>query len=412
MNAVRRTVHAAFFQLALTGPIAAQTYSSFEFVEQGRYLVVLGDCIACHTVAGGRPFAGGLDLETPFGKLVTPNITPDPGTGIGSWTDEEFIAAMQAGRGRGGRRLYPAMPYPAYTKMSNDDVMAIRAYLATVPAVENRVVSNLLPFPFNIRLSMAFWNWLNFTPGRFREDPRRSAEWNRGAYIVEGPGHCGTCHTPKNVLGGDKAGRSLAGANLQGWFAPNITSDMRRGIGAWSRDDIVEYLRSGANSRTLASGPMAEAIVHSTSRMADSDLAAVATYLKELPAGDRSQEPAPISADTPQMRAGAAIYKDNCAACHRDSGKGEPRLFPTLAGNAVVQSDDPATLVRVVLEGTRAVSTPAAPTAPAMPAFGWRLDDAQIASVLTYVRNSWGNLAPPLAPLMVGRQRKTLAVPQ
>jgi mono/diheme cytochrome c family protein len=370
---------------------------SFDRVERGRYLAVLGDCAACHTAPGGKPFAGGLALQTPFGKLVAPNITPDRETGIGAWTDDEFVAAMHDGRGRDGRFLYPAMPYPAYTKMTRDDVLLIRAYLATVEPVSNAVVVNQLPFPFNIRQSLLFWNLLNFTPGRFQADPQKSAEWNRGAYIVEGAGHCGACHTPKNLLGGDKAATPLAGATLQGWFAPNITPDQRKGIGNWSHDDIVQYLMTGANEWTLASGPMAEAVVHSTSKMTEADVAAIATYLKDSGAPAPTSNLAGVAAGDRAMRIGGAIYKDSCAACHKDSGLGESELFPRLAGSALVQSDDPTTLLRLVLQGSRAVSTSPRPTAPAMPSFDWRLNDAQVAAVLTYIRNSWGNAAAPVA---------------
>ncbi len=392
----------------------AQDSRSFDRVERGRYLTVLGDCVACHTAPGGQAFAGGLALQTPFGTLLAPNITPDRDTGIGSWSDHEFVASLHEGRGRGGERLYPAMPYPAYTKMSRDDALAIRAYLATVAPVTNRVVSNQLPFPFSIRLAMVAWNELNFKPGRYQPHPDKSAEWNRGAYLVEGAGHCGTCHTPKTRLGGDKTASALQGGTLQGWFAPNLTTDPRKGLGSWSKDDIVQYLKTGGNSWTLASGPMAEAVAHSTSQMHDDDLAAIATYLKDSgKPGDRdgaSATPtAPIAANTRQMQVGAAIYKDSCAACHKDSGAGEGGLLPRLAGNALVQSDDPTTLVRVVLQGSRAVATAALPTSPAMPAFDWRLDDAQVAAVLTYIRNSWGNAAAAVPASVAGDSRKTLA---
>jgi mono/diheme cytochrome c family protein len=250
---------------------------------------------------------------------------------------------------------------------------------------------------------------LNFKPSRFQPDPQKSAEWNRGAYIVEGPGHCGTCHTPKTLIGGDKAGSPLAGATLQGWFAPNITTDPRKGIGSWSKDDIVQYLKTGTNSWTLASGPMAEAVSHSTSRMTDGDLASIATYLKDSGVASPASNPAPLSANDIAMRTGAAIYKDSCAVCHRDSGTGESHLFPSLAGNALVQSDDPTTLVRVALQGSRAVATSAMPTGPAMPAFDWRLDDAQVAAVLTYIRNTWGNAATAVSPSTVASERSSLA---
>jgi mono/diheme cytochrome c family protein len=399
---------AAFFSIGVVSAAVADS-QSFDRIERGRYLAVLSDCAACHTAPGGQPFAGGLALQTPFGKIVAPNITPDRDTGIGDMTNDEFLASLHDGRGRNGRRLYPAMPYPAYTKMSDDDVLAIRAYLATVAPVSNRVISNQLPFPLNIRLAMVFWNWLNFAPGRYQPDPHKSAEWNRGAYIVKGAAHCGTCHTPKNLLGGDKNGKALAGATLQGWFAPSLTNDSRTGIGGWSKDDLVQYLKTGANNFTLASGPMAEAVTHSTSRTTDEDISAIATYLKDSGAGGSAPKPEPVAASDSAMRAGAAIYKDSCAVCHRDAGTGEAHLFPRLAGSALVQSDDTATLVRVVLQGTRAASTPNMPTAPAMPAFDWRLDDTQMAAVLTYIRNSWGNAAAPVAASTIASRRTSLA---
>jgi mono/diheme cytochrome c family protein len=395
--------------VGLGGVASAQSHQSFDRVARGRYLAVLSDCGACHTAPGGQPFAGGLALQTPFGTLVAPNITPDQETGIGNMTNAEFLATLHDGRGRNGRRLYPAMPYPAYTKMSDEDVLDIRAYLATVAAASNKVISNQLPFPLNIRLAMVFWNTLNFSPGRYQPNPQKSAEWNRGAYIVEGAAHCGTCHTPKTILGGDKTGNPLAGATLQGWYAPDITSDPRKGIGGWSKEDLVQYLKTGTNNWTLASGPMAEAVTHSTSRMTDEDISAIATYLKDSGATGSTPKPSPVAANDDAMRAGAAIYKDSCAVCHRDTGTGEAHLFPRFAGSALVQSDDPTTLVRVVLQGTRAVSTPSMPTAPAMPAFDWRLNDTQVAAVLTYIRNSWGNAASPVSPSAVTSQRTSLA---
>ena len=406
---MRRPLTTAVVFAGLTGAAFAQDTQSFDRIERGRYLAVLGDCAGCHTAPGGAPFAGGLALQTPFGTLVAPNITPDPDTGIGNMTNDDFLATLHEGRGHNGKRLYPAMPYPAYTKMTDDDVLAMRAYFATIAPVKNHVVSNQLPFPLNIRVAMAFWNGLNFTSGRYQPNPQKSAAWNRGAYIVEGPAHCGTCHTPKTLLGGDKNNVALTGATLQGWFAPDITNDTRKGIGGWSTDDLVQYLKTGTNKWTLASGPMAEAVSHSTSQMNDEDILAIATYLKDSGEGVASAKPAAVAASTSVMRAGAAIYKDSCAACHRDSGEGDAHLFPRLAGSALVQSDDPTTLARVVLHGTRAVATAGAPTGPAMPAFDWRLDDAQVAAVLTYIRNNWGNAADAVSATAVANQRASLA---
>jgi mono/diheme cytochrome c family protein len=378
----------------------------FTLIERGRYLAVIGDCTACHTEPGGKFMAGGRSLETPFGNLVTPNITPDMETGIGSWSEEEFYNSMHIGVS--DVRLYPAMPYPYYTKVTRDDVMAIRAWLNTVPPVVNRVQSNTLPFPFNIRASLIGWNWLFFKPETWQNRADKSAEWNRGGYLVEGLGHCGACHTPKNALGGDEDSRHLQGYALQGWFAPDITGDKHLGVGAWSVDDIVEYLKTGANRFTTASGPMAEEISDSTSHWTVADLRAAATYLLDQP-GRKETPPQAVSAQDPAMQAGRAIYSDQCAACHTMDGTGIARLLPTLHGSPFVQQQKPDSLLRVVLDGTRAVSTELAPTAPAMPALGWKLSDDQVASVVTYIRNAWGNAAPAVSADDVKRAREDAA---
>ncbi len=297
------------------------------------------------------------------------------------------------------------MPYPAYNKLTDQDVSDLRSYFATIESVSNRVVSNQLPFPLSVRAAMIFWNGLNFRSGRFQPNKDKSAEWNRGAYIVQGPGHCGTCHTPKSILGAEKSSEALQGSPLQGWFAPNLTANTHKGIGGWSKEDIAQYLKTGTNSWTLASGPMADAVTHSTSMMKDDDIAAIATYLKESNDRGSGQKPAPIASDDKAMKVGAAIFKDSCAACHKDSGLGEANLFPRLAGSPLVQSDDPTTLARMVLNGSRAVATSAKPTGPAMPAFDWRLNDTQVAALLTYVRNSWGNAASAVSSGDVARQR-------
>ena len=380
---------------------------AFGQIERGRYLAIAGDCTACHTVAdAGRPFAGGRAIETPFGDIVAPNITPDRDTGIGAWTDEQFDDAVRRGIRPTGERLYPAMPFTAFTKMSREDVLAIRAYLKTVAPVRNQVVANLLPFPFNIRSSMRVWNMLYFTEGEFKPDPQKSAEWNRGAFLVQGPGHCAACHTPKSLLGGDKTSEYLRGSNLQGWFAPDITNDARTGLGSWSADDVAAYLKTGHNRTSTATGPMAEAIVHSTSHMTDSDLAAIATYLKSLPG--RQDNLAPVAADDPFMVAGQAIYRDQCSACHGLDGRGIPQLFPAVAESSVVRASDPTTLIRITLRGARSVATAAEPTSPGMPSFGWQLDDTQVAAVLTYIRNAWKPPAPRVSADDVSRARSEL----
>ena len=266
-----------------------------------------------------------------------------------------------------------------------------------------------LRFPFNVRRpATSTWDLINFKPGVFQSDPAKSDVWNRGAYLVEGLGHCGTCHTPKNITGGDRGGEALQGRLLQDWYAPDLTADPRMGIGNWSTEDIVRYLKTGANSFDIASGPMAEAVENSTSHMTDADLLAIATYLKDRAPRKREHGHRAVRTMITRMVAGKAIYEDRCAACHISSGAGVPNLFPRLAQAPLVQSTDPTSLIRVVLIGSRAAATSAAPTAPAMPAFGWNLSDTEIADVLTYVRNTWGNAAQPLQAADVAKLRDRL----
>jgi mono/diheme cytochrome c family protein len=379
---------------------------SYNLVEKGRYLATVGDCTACHTLPGKPLFSGGVVLDTPFGKLVGANITPDPVNGIGRWTFEDFQNVMSKGHSPGGKRLYGAMPFTAYTKVSREDNQAIWAYLQTVQPDATQVETNQLPFPFNIRTSLLGWNLLNFTEGEFKANPNKSAQWNRGAYLVEGLGHCGTCHTPKNLTGGDKNEQFLGGANLQGWVAPDLTANNHSGLGNWSTDDIVQYLKTGANRFDIASGPMAEEVEHSSQHWKDEDLMAVATYLKDDP--KTVETPKPLAANDPTMVAGKAIYADRCSACHVSQGQGVPGMFPMLAKAPLANGADPASMIRVVLAGSRAGATDAAPTAPAMPSFGWNLSDDNVAAVLTYVRNSWGNAATPVSSSEVKSLREEL----
>ncbi|HEX4407148.1 MAG TPA: cytochrome c [Xanthobacteraceae bacterium] len=381
----------------------------FDQVEKGHYLTVAGDCAACHTAPGSsHDFAGGRVIETPFGKIIAPNITPDRVTGIGAWTDDEFVNAMVKGTGRNGAHLFPAMPYTYYTKVTRDDALAIRAFLNTIPAVHNTVEPDQLPFPLSIRAGMIGWNTLFFTPGAFKPNPDKSAEWNRGAYLAEGLAHCGMCHTSKNFLGGDKTSARYEGYDLQGWFAPNITSDKRIGIGNWSVDELADYLKTGHTQAAAASGLMGDEVDLSTSHLRDEDLKAIATYLKDQSAPSPNQAQS-LPSDQPIMKAGAQIYADECAACHKSDGKGEPGLFPALRGAAVVQQADPASLLHVVIRGAQSVSTKPAPTGAAMPAFSWVLTDDQIAAVVTYIRNAWGNAASAVVASEAGKARASLA---
>jgi mono/diheme cytochrome c family protein len=411
MSPVRRGLWVAgLAALLATGGVPAADMQSFATIERGRYLAVVADCAACHTRPGGQPYAGGVTLQTPFGTLIGPNITPDPKAGIGSWTDDEFIAALRDGRGRGGIHLYPAMPYPAYTKMTREDALAIRAYLQTIDPAPDEIEPDQLPFPFNIRATMIVWNAMNFTAGRVAPDPSRSAQWNRGRYLVDALGHCGTCHTRKSLVGADESTGYLQGGRLGSWYAPNITADRQKGIGRWSVGDIVTYLRTGANAFTLSSGPMGEEVTHSSSHMTDSDVEAIAVYLLSL-RGTTQKSPRPLAETDTRMRAGHAIYEDNCAPCHNDAGTGAAGLFPRLAASPAVQSDDATTLIRTVLFGSQAAATPDAPTGPAMPSFGWRLGDAQVAAVITYIRNAWGNAAAAVSPGQSRMVRRAHNVP-
>jgi len=378
----------------------------FAQIERGRYLTLAADCAACHDDPyQNRPFAGGRAIETPFGTVLASNITPDRETGIGSFSDEQFEGAMRYGKRADDKRLYPAMPFIYYTRMSHEDVLAIRAYLNTIPAIHHAVRSDQLPFPFSVRTSMRLWDSLYFTPGDFKADASKSGQWNRGAYLVQGPGHCAACHTPKGMLGGDKTSKELQGYTIQGWFAPNLTSGERAGLAAWSNQDIVDYLKNGHNRFAAASGPMAEEVSYSSSHLSGSDLEAIASYLKDQRA--EPSRPTPVAANDPAMVAGAAIYEDLCTACHKSDGTGVPYLIPDLASSTSVAAADPTTILRVVLEGAQSVGTNEEPTAPAMPAFGWQLSDGEVAAVATYIGNSWNHAAPPVTEheVHVARQK-------
>jgi len=363
-------------------------------IAAGKYLAAAGDCVACHTAPGGVPFAGGTVINTGFGKLVGPNITPDKQTGIGNWTDAEFVRAVKYGVGHNGVHLYPGLPYIYFNKVPASDILKIRAYLNTVPPVKNEINADQLPFPFNIRMAMIGWNMLFFPDhGDYKNDPSRSAEWNRGAYLVQGLGHCAACHTDKNPLGGDVTSQEFEGGVVDGVNAPALVNDPHDGIGTWSVDDIATYLKTGHNAYADASGPMSSVIVHSTSQLTLADDHAIGTYLKSLQ-GTSPTPPAPLPVSDPAMVAGSHIYADECAACHTDDGMGKPDIFPALVASPIVQASNPVTLISIVLNGGKSVGTDAAPTASAMPHFRGLLDDQQVADVLTYVRNSWGNAAP------------------
>jgi mono/diheme cytochrome c family protein len=322
---------------------------------------------------------------------------------LGAWSDEEFYRALHDGVARDGSRYYPAFPYPNFTKITGEDVLAIRAYLATLTPFRNLRQPPQLRWPLNYRVVMHGWNFLFFRPGTFAANPQKSDEWNRGAYLVEGAAHCGGCHTPKNIFGADKRGQLYSGGLVQGWFAPRLDSAERSGLKSWSVDDIVEYLQSGRNGRSHAGRLMAEVVVNSTSKMSDADVRAIAVYLKDLPAG----APEPVVVPPPQadMKAGEAIYAHACIACHEADGSGAPRIYPPLPDNANLQSADPSSTLRILLDGAQTVTTPRAPNTGSMPAYA-KLSDREIADVANYIRNSWGNAAPLVTPGEVAKARR------
>jgi mono/diheme cytochrome c family protein len=394
---------------AALAPLAAARGDQLSFakVERGRYLAAAGDCEACHTAEGGKPYAGGRPIETPFGVIYSPNLTPDRDTGIGAWSDEQFYRAMHEGNSADGKHLYPAFPSPWFTKATPDDVAAIRAYLKTLQPVRNEAPGNELTWPLNYRVVMEGWNKLFFDPGTFKPNPQKPADWNRGAYLVEGLGHCGACHTPRNMFGAAHKDERYQGASLQDWYAPSLAGDLRSGLGSWSADELVQFLKTGRNDRTVAYGPMSEVITDSTSKLSDKDLKAIAAYLKDMPAAAAKSKPA--APDPKVADAGKAIYVDQCSACHRMNGEGVAQMFPTLKGSPVVQSKDATTVIRLILSGGRAAGTDARPTQFSMPAFGWKLTDGEVAAVASYVRSAWGNAASPVDAGAVGDLRHSVA---
>ena len=385
------------------GEAQAQAQAPAETIARGKALTDAADCASCHTADPAKPFAGGKRIDTPFGGIYSPNLTPDRDTGLGGWSDDEFYRALHDGIARDGSRYYPAFPYPNFTKITRDDVLAIRAYLATLTPFRNPQQPPELRWPLNYRVVMRGWNLLFFRRGEFEANPNKSEQWNRGAYLVEGAAHCGGCHTPKNIFGADKRGQPYGGGLVQGWFAPRLDGAERSGLKSWSVDDIVEYLQSGRNGRSHAASLMAEVVVNSTSKMSDADVRAIAVYLKELPAG--APEPAVTPPPQAGMKAGAAIYAHACIGCHEDDGSGAPRIYPPLPANANLQSADPSSTLRIILDGAQTVTTPRAPNTGSMPAYA-KLSDSEIADVANYIRNSWGNAAPLVTPDQVAKARR------
>jgi mono/diheme cytochrome c family protein len=368
-------------------------------VARGEYLARASDCIACHSKPGERPFAGGRPMATPFGTLYSPNISPDRETGIGAWTADEFYKMMHTGRSRSGELLYPAMPFTAYTKMTRADVDAIFAYLKTVPAIRQPNRPHALRFPYNDRKLLLGWRALYFTEGEYQPNPAKSKEWNRGAYLAEGPGHCSMCHTPINALGGSSRSAAYEGGliPMQDWYAPSLTSNREAGLGEWSIGEISDLLQAGVSDRGAVYGPMAEVVHNSLQYMSDADIRAMAVYLKDLPG---STPPASSHAqDAEALRLnplGKKIYANQCASCHGTRGEGRGRDFPPLAGNQSIQMDSPVNPIRMVLNGGYPPGTLRNPRPYGMPPFAQDLSDEEVAAVVTYIRTTWGNRGTPI----------------
>ena len=371
---------------------------------RGGYLVRAGNCAGCHTSQGGQRFAGGRELPTPFGTFVTPNITADRDTGIGAWSVEDFWRALHLGKSRDGKLLYPAFPYTEYTKVTREDADAIFAYLQTVAPVALVRVPDRLRFPYNVRALLYFWRALYFKPGVHQPVENQSAEWNRGAYLVQGLGHCNACHATRNALGA-AGGAALGGGQIAGrsWYAPSLTSSAEAGNGQLPIDEIAELLSTGQSRKSSVAGPMAEVVAQSLQHLADADIRAMAIYLKSLP--DSNTMPSTrkeLTANaTRRIANGGEIYKQHCKDCHGTEGEGAAGAYPPLAANRSVTLASPLNTIRSVLDGGYAPATKVNSRPYGMPPFAHNLNSEEIAMVVSYVRNAWGNRASAVTALEV-----------
>jgi mono/diheme cytochrome c family protein len=389
-----------FMALPVSAAIAGSVSNTPAEVARGKYLVRIGDCMACHTQRGSQKFAGGRPIQTPFGIIYTPNITPDRETGIGNWTDEEFYKALHDGIAPGGVNLYPAFPYPSFTYVTEKDVLAIKAYLYSLSPVKKKDRKSKLKWPYDIRSILTVWDSLYLKKGPYREDLRRSKTWNRGAYLVEGLGHCGACHTPRNALGAEKKGSRLKGASYQGWFAPHLDVSRMSDVHNWTETELVDFLRYGfSRTKGVALGPMQDVVHDSTQYINQNDLQAIAIYLISLGETTR-KNPVPGDKDAPgaaiMIEKGLSIYKKHCSGCHQDSGEGLSHAYPALKGNPIVLNGNPTDVINVVLQGGFETPTRFQTEPYSMPSFAHQLTAVQVASVINYIRNSWGNSAPPV----------------
>jgi mono/diheme cytochrome c family protein len=390
-------------------------------IKQGEYLARAGDCVACHTAKDGKPFAGGLPMETPIGTIYSTNITPDK-TGLGDYSFEDFDKAVRHGVAKNGSTLYPAMPYPSYASVTEPDMQALYAYFmhGVAPVAQENKASDI-PWPLSMRWPLMGWRWM-FAPAvaDYKAAPGADAVISRGAYLVEGLGHCGACHTPRALtmqeksLNAGEGNTFLSGsAPLEGWIAKSLRGDHKDGLGSWSEVQLVQFLKTGRSDRSAVFGGMSDVVTHSMQYMTDADLTSIARYLKSLPANDPNDQPHQYDKQVAQAlwrgddsKRGASVYIDNCAACHRTDGHGYTRVFPALAGNPVLQSQDPTSLINIVLKGGTLPATHTAPSTFTMPAFAWRLSDQEVADVVSFIRSSWGNKGQPVKANTVADLRK------
>ena len=387
------------------------TLSPSQQIARGAYLARAGDCMACHTLRGGAAYAGGRAITSSFGTFYTPNITADKSTGIGNWSAQDFWRALHHGRGKDGSFLYPAFPFTNYTKITRNDADALFAYLQTVTPVQQANREHVLRFPYNHRILLAFWRSLYFTPGSYRNEPAQSAQWNRGAYLVQGLGHCSACHTARNAFGASIDKSELTGGLIpvMNWYAPSLIADGQAGLSHWEVEDMTALLKTGVSPRKAVFGPMAEVVKESLQHLSEQDIEAMAIYLKSLPqtattADKESPQPDKFNADR-IMQTGSKLYEKHCAACHQANGQGMPPAYPPLTDNGALTKDAAVNPIRMVLHGGFPPSTTGNPRPYGMPPFGQELNDQELATVVSYIRNSWGNQAGFVTPQEVNRYR-------
>jgi alcohol dehydrogenase (quinone), cytochrome c subunit len=391
-----------------TPPVEARSAQTTAPLSKGEYLARAGDCIACHSVPGGKAFAGGLKMGTPLGAIYSTNITPDPGTGIGTYSFEDFDRAVRAGIAKDGHRLYPAMPYPSYAKITDDDLRALYGFfMKEVPPVKQKNKPSEITGVKSMRWPLALWAWLFVDKSTYAAQPNHDAQWNRGAYLVEGLAHCGACHTPRGWAFQEKALDSssaiyLQGAELDAWSAPSLRGELRTGLGGWSQSELAAFLKTGHNAASVAFGSMLDVINNSTPYLNDDDVNAMANYLKSLPASTQQGAFVYANATTEALERGKAqepgaqIYLGYCISCHGIDGKGQAAYMPPLAGNPVVLDGDPSSLINLVLNGATPLVVKGTPDPYRMPQYRVQLTDDEIASVLSFVRAGWGNNAAPV----------------